>query len=364
MANPQVIRGLFSDVPPAPALDDSRGHKSGTFRRSDAGVPKAPPDLSVLLDPADGGVIDRLFDSSPPPAPIPLERLHAALPKAPALPREFVGGEVDLRAMARIASSGGPATLRPPPPPADVGRIDFNTVISRLTTPITPPTDIDGLSDLPPPAARSSRVPMLLAFAVVGVAAAVVALVATARTTPDPDAVRTALPVQVPRAAEPTVAEPAIEVPEALPVDVATTPPAAEPEPVPTVREHERATSAQVTRVHAQSERPTQPAAPEIADEPAPAAPPAVDRPEVPGREQVRASLEAVRPAVLECARGQARGVSVRVNVASSGRVTTAIVSGALVGTPAGSCVARAVRGARFPAFTQDHFVVDYPYQL
>jgi hypothetical protein len=55
---------------------------------------------------------------------------------------------------------------------------------------------------------------------------------------------------------------------------------------------------------------------------------------------------------------------AVRVSVAGTGRVSSALVTGPLAGTPAGSCVAQAVRGATFPAFTQPTFVVNYPFQL
>jgi hypothetical protein len=39
-------------------------------------------------------------------------------------------------------------------------------------------------------------------------------------------------------------------------------------------------------------------------------------------------------------------------------------VSGPFAGTPVGSCVARAVRAARFPPFAEDRFEVTYPFQL
>jgi hypothetical protein len=48
----------------------------------------------------------------------------------------------------------------------------------------------------------------------------------------------------------------------------------------------------------------------------------------------------------------------------SSGRVTNAVVSGQFAGTPVGSCVARAARGARFPRFRNDTFSVSFPFRL
>jgi hypothetical protein len=44
--------------------------------------------------------------------------------------------------------------------------------------------------------------------------------------------------------------------------------------------------------------------------------------------------------------------------------VTTATVNGPFAGTPTGSCIARAVRAARFPPFAQPRFAVTYPFHL
>jgi hypothetical protein len=54
----------------------------------------------------------------------------------------------------------------------------------------------------------------------------------------------------------------------------------------------------------------------------------------------------------------------VHVTVSHTGRVSNAVVTGPLAGTAAGSCVARAARGATFPAFTQDTFAFDYPFRV
>jgi hypothetical protein len=48
----------------------------------------------------------------------------------------------------------------------------------------------------------------------------------------------------------------------------------------------------------------------------------------------------------------------------SSGRVTNARVQGQFAGTPEGSCIARAVRRARFPRFKRPSFQVTFPYRL
>ena len=87
--------------------------------------------------------------------------------------------------------------------------------------------------------------------------------------------------------------------------------------------------------------------------------------PEHPSREQVQAALNAIRPQVAACLEGQHATVRVRITVRSSGRVTTAVVQDSFYARPPiGSCIARTVRRARFPAFSEDTFVVLYPFQL
>jgi hypothetical protein len=48
----------------------------------------------------------------------------------------------------------------------------------------------------------------------------------------------------------------------------------------------------------------------------------------------------------------------------SSGCVTTANVAPPFAGTPAGSCIARAVRGASVPPFTRPTFSVNFPFVI
>ena len=87
------------------------------------------------------------------------------------------------------------------------------------------------------------------------------------------------------------------------------------------------------------------------------------DLPDHPSRDQVQAALTAVRPAVAACTNGQHGTARVLVTVASSGRVTTAQVQDEMwARPPTGSCIARAVRGARFPRFSEDRFRVMYPF--
>ncbi|AKF07034.1 hypothetical protein [Sandaracinus amylolyticus] len=88
------------------------------------------------------------------------------------------------------------------------------------------------------------------------------------------------------------------------------------------------------------------------------------DLPATPDRGAVLAAIQAVEPAVRACAEAEHGVASVRIVVAGTGRVTTATVGGQFAGTPVGSCVARAVRTARFPRFASERFEVTYPFQL
>jgi len=87
--------------------------------------------------------------------------------------------------------------------------------------------------------------------------------------------------------------------------------------------------------------------------------------PEQPGRDQVRAALSAVQTAVAACGGGQHGMAMTAITVGgSTGRVSNAVVSGQFAGTPVGSCVARAARGARFPRFRNPTFSVSFPFRI
>ncbi len=83
---------------------------------------------------------------------------------------------------------------------------------------------------------------------------------------------------------------------------------------------------------------------------------------ETPARGDIIAAMGRVRSAVSACATGQHGTVQVAVTFASSGRVTTANVGPPLAATPAGSCVARAVRSATVAPFSRPTFLVNYPF--
>ncbi len=88
--------------------------------------------------------------------------------------------------------------------------------------------------------------------------------------------------------------------------------------------------------------------------------------PATPGRNDVIAAMRGVQSNVRQCAAstGQSGTASINVVFASSGRVTTANVAPPFAGTPTGSCMARAVRAAVVPPFSQPTFSVNYPFTL
>ena len=55
---------------------------------------------------------------------------------------------------------------------------------------------------------------------------------------------------------------------------------------------------------------------------------------------------------------------TVTLTVRGSGQVSHALVGGTFAGTPQGSCIARAVKLARFPSFSDDSVRITYPFQL
>jgi hypothetical protein len=81
-------------------------------------------------------------------------------------------------------------------------------------------------------------------------------------------------------------------------------------------------------------------------------------------RETVQSVMQSVEPAARACA-GERHGTAqVDVVVQGSGRVTSATVGGAFQGSPEGSCIARAVRSARFPQFSGEPLRFRYPFGI
>lgn len=87
--------------------------------------------------------------------------------------------------------------------------------------------------------------------------------------------------------------------------------------------------------------------------------------PASPPRDGVLRALRSVQGAVGRCGNGQHGVANTTITVSgSTGRVSNARVTGQFAGTPIGSCVARAVRGARFPRFSRPTFQVSFPYRI
>jgi hypothetical protein len=83
-----------------------------------------------------------------------------------------------------------------------------------------------------------------------------------------------------------------------------------------------------------------------------------------PHREDVQRTLGSLRPQLVGCAAGKHGVVDATVTIAANGRVNYSLIRGAFVGTPEGSCMARALREATFPPFSGPNFKVMFPYSL
>jgi hypothetical protein len=85
---------------------------------------------------------------------------------------------------------------------------------------------------------------------------------------------------------------------------------------------------------------------------------------ETPTREETLAAMRGVESDVRACAEPDTAGTAeAAINVAGdSGRVTSATITG-IIGS-VGSCIARAVRNAKFPRFTRSAFSIRYPYHF
>jgi cytoskeletal protein RodZ len=83
-----------------------------------------------------------------------------------------------------------------------------------------------------------------------------------------------------------------------------------------------------------------------------------------PTRGEVITRLESVRPAVHACAAGRSGVADLDITIAHTGTVMHVLVGGDFAGTTEGTCIARAVRQAHFPAFKQERFRLLYPYAI
>jgi hypothetical protein len=94
------------------------------------------------------------------------------------------------------------------------------------------------------------------------------------------------------------------------------------------------------------------------------AAPVAVNLAAYPTREQVTAGFETVRAALSQCAAGRTGTAEIKATINSNGRIGHALVAGDFRGTTEGSCMAKVVRDAQFPAFAEPRLKVSYPFAL
>jgi hypothetical protein len=84
--------------------------------------------------------------------------------------------------------------------------------------------------------------------------------------------------------------------------------------------------------------------------------------PEAPSRGDVLAAMAGVHAAVVRCMDGAHGVVTADMKILGTGRVASANISGAPA--QAGSCIAGAVRKARFPEFSTPSIAVRYPMKL
>ena len=86
--------------------------------------------------------------------------------------------------------------------------------------------------------------------------------------------------------------------------------------------------------------------------------------PDTPSRADVKRAFKSVHTQVLGCSGGKGGVADVDLTVLSNGRVSLAKVGGDYAGTPEGSCMARAMRQARFSPFKREKFRIIYPVAL
>jgi hypothetical protein len=85
----------------------------------------------------------------------------------------------------------------------------------------------------------------------------------------------------------------------------------------------------------------------------------------MPSRQEVSQAMSDVLPDVRRCAGGRSGVVTADVTVRGNGLVSRARIRGApFARTPAGRCMERAIRSARFPRFRKSVFRVTYPFRI
>jgi predicted Zn finger-like uncharacterized protein len=84
-----------------------------------------------------------------------------------------------------------------------------------------------------------------------------------------------------------------------------------------------------------------------------------------PTRDDVLAAMKGVTPAVQACGGSESGVAMTKVGVAGpTGKVATVEVGGQFANSPVGTCVAKEVRKAKFPKFSQPTFSFSYPFKI
>lgn len=185
---------------------------------------------------------------------------------------------------------------------------------------------------------------------------------------PRPEPAHAAL-AEPPQPAEVVIPAPAVEPPPVVPapprpeLPIRATPP--DSTTTRRARRAERVALAASVAAEApppEAARPA-PVAIEPAAKPSPAPAPQ-NLPAQPSREQVTAALSAVVPALKKCVGDRHDTADVTLTVRPAGFVSYAVVAGPYAGSSEGSCIARAVKAAKFPEFSDPTLRVSYPFQL
>lgn len=93
---------------------------------------------------------------------------------------------------------------------------------------------------------------------------------------------------------------------------------------------------------------------------------PSENLPERLSNSDIRTGMSSVRPRVQACnAQYRVPGtVNLNITIARTGKIQSAVVTQKFAGTPTGSCVEKAVKGASFPKFSGPPMTIDYPFVM
>lgn len=411
----------IGNTSPAMGDDDQGGGLGGRLSIPMAGVPVPEDDedgfarlsgleLDEELDALEAASVEEVSASNPPPR-LPPVSVRPLPPRAP-LPAKRPG---TASSASRERISNAPPVAFPPPPseppPGRGSGIDFEKVLATASMSPPPKPEAPTLDlAMAPPAPSMPVAPRsggaLRTVGLVALAAAAAFAVAWFLRAPEPEPTLALGPIagapasvgatptnaevsgvvgaaepaatepsaiegtepDEASATEPTANEPRTDEPAALPIDEAAGSAGETTRVDVTDTTRSDTTRSDTTRSDTTRSDTTRmdTAAELVRVEPPPpvAPPPPADLPEEPTRDEVQAALSAIRPAVQSCVTPGAQ-VRVRITIANSGRVTTAVVEDDYWSRqPHGGCIARAVRTASFPRFARDRFVVVFPFQF